>query len=344
MRGLLGLLAALLFCSACALPGGGAAPEGAGGAEALVHGVLEGLARRDPGPLARALDWDAICERAMAGLALDATARAEVRSSIEEEFPVAGRICACLGGGGAISLLHIRAANGTRCALVRAILDPGLEYWELSVDAAAGNPPRIVDIYDFRDAELLSEALRRSLRARQPDAGSEPSRDEASALLERLRAAERSGTGELRRAAVDLVRRFPDDPAHDLALGHAFQALGEHRAALARFDRLDATLGGDPYLDVHCGHIAFEARDLPVAKARYRRALSRDPSLQAAHWGLVLISLHERDFDATIGLLEGVERDFQLELADLEQVEHYREFVRSDAYRAWMERRRAAAR
>lgn len=162
-------------------------------------------------------------------------------------------------------------------------------------------------------------------------------------LMARLMLALHVESDEYLQAIEDFERAFPGDPALDLVSidGHFLRK--RHDQALATIDRLDRKLGGDPYLDDLRASLHLDRGALAPAKELARRALTREPGLLPAHWTLVTIALKEKDHRETARLLTVIEKDFEVELADLESVEEYRDFVKSPEYRRWRAARAAGA-
>ena len=67
--------------------------------------------------------------------------------------------------------------------------------------------------------------------------------------------------------------------------------------ALAMVDKLDAIVGGDPYLAAHRGEILFSLNRLPEARAAALVAHKADASLDAAYATLANVAVQQRDFD-----------------------------------------------
>ena len=137
--------------------------------------------------------------------------------------------------------------------------------------------------------------------------------------------------------ALDALRRaFPDDAGIDLMLIDGYFLKKRYDEAFAAVDRLERSLGGDPYLDALRANMLIEKGDLAAAQNAALRAASREPSLVEAQWALVSVSLSRKDFDETSRLLTRIENDFQVLLGDLKETPEYAGFVKSSAYRRWM--------
>jgi predicted negative regulator of RcsB-dependent stress response len=166
-------------------------------------------------------------------------------------------------------------------------------------------------------------------------------RKERVFLLARLNAASALGDEkQYRRAIEDYEAALPGDPSLDLVSidGHFLRK--QYDQALARVDRLDSRVK-DPYLEFMRGSILLEKGDREGAKRRFRAAIAGEPTLQPPYWAIIAVVMKEKDFKSTAELLTSVEKDAGVELADLEEVPEFAEFVKSKEYRAWKKRRQA---
>jgi len=137
-------------------------------------------------------------------------------------------------------------------------------------------------------------------------------------------------------AAIEELRKtYPNDAGIDLMLIDGFYLKKRYDDALTAVDRLDTSLGGDPYLDTLRANILVEKGDLDAAYRYASRGAGREPSLAAAQWSLVSISLARKNFDETARLLTHLRDDLHVQPGDLTTAPVYAEFVRSGAYRRW---------
>jgi predicted Zn-dependent protease len=145
-------------------------------------------------------------------------------------------------------------------------------------------------------------------------------------------------TGEYARAIAAFEEQFPDDPALELLSIDGYFLKGETDEALAAIDRLDARVGGDPYLDFMRGSMLLEAEQFDRARERAHAALEREPGLVDPHWLLVTVSLREKNFAETVRLFGTLESELGIEMEpDLMALEPiYADFLQSDEYRAWL--------
>ena len=66
------------------------------------------------------------------------------------------------------------------------------------------------------------------------------------------------------------------------------------------------------------------------------QALKAEPFL-AAHWVLVTLTLHNKDYDETLRLLKQIDKGFQMQWNDLATQPDYAGFVASPQYQQWRE-------
>lgn len=174
-------------------------------------------------------------------------------------------------------------------------------------------------------------------------------RENKSMMMERLMAASKlrgQRPQEYRAAMSDFRRLFPHDACLDLVcLDQLFEA-GEYADARRSIDRIEAFTGSDAHLDTIRGkmyRLQGGSANLAAAQKEYDKAIALEPTLHEPYWGLVTLSLQSKDFDRTVELLNRIQRELHVRIADLEQLPAYAEFVKSDAYRKWKAARSAKA-
>ncbi|HSN93098.1 MAG TPA: hypothetical protein VLS93_17840 [Anaeromyxobacteraceae bacterium] len=163
-------------------------------------------------------------------------------------------------------------------------------------------------------------------------------------LLPRFAAAAALGDDkQYRRAIEDYEKALPDDPSLDLVSvdGHVLRK--QYDRALARVDSLDSRVK-DPYLQFLRGSILLQKGDRDGAKQRFHMAIAGEPGLPAPYWALIELSMQDKDFRSTAELLTAIERNGGVQLANLEDVPAYADFVKSKEYGPWKARRAKKAR
>src|SRR5690606_10604947 len=109
---------------------------------------------------------------------------------------------------------------------------------------------------------------------------------------------------------------------------------GEPERALEAVDRIEAGVLPDPYLDVIRANVLGATGEWGDARVAAKRAIEREPDLEAAHWPALVGSLAEKDFADTSRLLRTMHEKFGTEI-DPASLPIYEEFVRSPEYRAY---------
>jgi hypothetical protein len=163
---------------------------------------------------------------------------------------------------------------------------------------------------------------------------------EKAFLLIRLMAAQAVGEEAYQEAMDDIAREHPGDPCMDLIRIDALLLKKKFDDARAAVDRLDQALGGDPYLDVFRCNISLESGQLEQAREAAQRAVKALPDQQLPHWCLVTVSLRQKDHEETARLLTDLEDRFKLQMDNLENNKDYQDFVRSPAYKKWLNRKK----
>lgn len=164
-------------------------------------------------------------------------------------------------------------------------------------------------------------------------------RRDKTLLVLRLQAALQVGEEEYR-AAIDAFRRFhPKDPCVDIISIDKHILTQRYDQALVCIDRLDAAVGGDPYLNVLRAGVNLGQKKFQAARELANKAIAAEETLVSAYWALVTISLAEKDFDETSRLLNTLEEKFKVKLRDLNQVPEYAEYVKSPQYQEWLKSR-----
>jgi tetratricopeptide (TPR) repeat protein len=256
----------------------------------------------------------------------------------------------------------------------------GVNYYDLTFSRDATGRLRINDIHLALSGEFLSDTLRRAwlpivakaagvtlkdrdaayikhlndLQKMVAEAGQERYAEALSIfrglppvlqadrniLLIRLQAAQRVGDEEYSLAVADLERLSPRDSCVDLLTIDGHLLRGHYAAALAAVERLEESIGGDPYLHVLRAGIHYQAGDLPAAESAARQAIAGEPTLEDAYWQVATFSLDTKKFDTTVEMLDLLQTRFGIELEDLTKVPEYADFVKSPQYRKWAQTRK----
>ena len=138
-------------------------------------------------------------------------------------------------------------------------------------------------------------------------------------------------------AAIDAFRAaHPDEACVDLIAIDSFVAKKQYDAALEAIERLDKSIGGDPYLHLLRAKLYLAANKFEEADREANEAINGDSTLTKAWWVRVDVSLQARRFDRTAEVLTAIHKDLGVELADLTTLPEYAEFVKSPEYKKWL--------
>ena len=160
--------------------------------------------------------------------------------------------------------------------------------------------------------------------------------------MQRLQIAENLGPTELKVAAGDFFRMFPDDLAI-LSLLSPSLGWGDYDLALAVAEDLRRVVGAGAALHDLRARILTARGDLKGGKEAARAALLEEPTLRAAYDTLLEISLAESDFEETGRLLSHIEKTYGQSHTGLETSPRFSHFVKSEAYRRWRQSRSPAS-
>ena len=156
-------------------------------------------------------------------------------------------------------------------------------------------------------------------------------------LLNRLRAAQSSDEKEYSDVLEDFRQLFPKDPCLDLLLIDYYTLKKDFPQAMESIDRLEKTVGGDPYLDVLRAGISDAKGELTEAKKFADHAMQEEPTLVPAYFTAVSISMKAGKFEETLGLLKALDQKFKMQFNDLKAVPEYAGFVKSPQYPQWLD-------
>jgi len=164
-------------------------------------------------------------------------------------------------------------------------------------------------------------------------------REKAFFFVRLQAAASLEDTDEYKQVLSDMEKLFPGDPALDLHCIDGLVLNKQWEAAIARIDRLEVKLDGDPYTDVMRGDTYMGWEKFDQAKSSYKTAVTREPSLGAAHRRLLMVALGEGDWDEAVRILIKLEKELHESLGDLERDPDYADFIKTDAYAKWKKAR-----
>jgi hypothetical protein len=208
--------------------------------------------------------------------------------------------------------------------------------------------PKIVDGSNGLEREFFNHAeklrvLERAMRERRFSEAAatfeslpEAMRHDRALQLMYVKASAELGEEKFVPALAELRKRYPEYPSVDLISIDWYVFKKDYPPALPAIDRLDSALGGDAHLKILKAGIYVEQKELVAARKLADAAIAEEPTLLEAHWALVSISLAKKDFRETASHLTRIADTFEIEFADLTEIEEYAEFVKSPEYAEWV--------
>ena len=161
-------------------------------------------------------------------------------------------------------------------------------------------------------------------------------KNDKSTQVLRLQVAVKLGEAEAMTAFEEFRKAYPNDACLDLVSVDPLLGVKRFAEARAAVDRLDKTLGGDPYLDHLRGNLHHVAGEKAKAQECWQRCISRDKTLDDPYWALIEAALAEKDHAAVAKWLTAVEKDAGESIGELEGVEFYADFAKSPEGKKWM--------
>jgi len=160
-----------------------------------------------------------------------------------------------------------------------------------------------------------------------------------SVLILRFASAQVTNEGEYLTAIDDFRTAYPHDALLDMISVDALLQRKKYDQALECIERLDRSVGGDPYLKVTRARILGLQGKMPAAHIMGQRAVSQEPSLINGYYLLLDLSLKTREFDETVRLLKSLTSKFGIQFSDFSQAPEFAEFVKSPQYQSWLQSR-----
>lgn len=157
-------------------------------------------------------------------------------------------------------------------------------------------------------------------------------------MLLRIQAAAQVDMDLYWQAIQDFEATHPDDPAVDLMLIDAHMFRGQYDESVAAIDRLDAEVGGDPYLEMVKAGVLLEKGDAEEALRTALEARSKEPDLEDLHWMVLTAALTADRHQEAADQMTLLEEEFGVEFDAVGQEPLYESFLRSPEGQAWLSR------
>lgn len=321
--------------------------------------------------LTESVDVEAMADRVWKGMQLTDANRKSFLTHLPDKIGAFWRaVCVAIKPNGSFRLLHIRQADGQWVAMFRLLAAGGVNYDDIILTSGRNGAVRVADIYLYASGEAVSDMFGRSdtdlvaegterqersraihqivkisdhLKAKEFqqamavfDKIPEKFRNDKAVLVMRIMAASHVSNEEHTKAIEEFHVAFPGDPAGDLLSIDWYFLDKQYKDALDAIDRVEKSIGGDPYLNVMRAEVFLAEGDLDQAASAAARAVKDDPTMIQGYWTTVTIALRRQDFQTVSQTLTLIENRFKMQLGDPRQVPLYAEFVKSPEYAAWM--------
>ena len=155
-------------------------------------------------------------------------------------------------------------------------------------------------------------------------------------LLLRTQAAQAAGEKEYLATLEEFRSLFPNDACLDLQLIDYYTLTKKPEEALKCIDRLDRSVGGDPYLNYMRASLATERGDRAEARRLGELVVKEEPSFKQAYFFLLGLSLQDKQHIETLTQLKRLHEKQGVTFKDLSTVKEYADFVKSAQYKEWL--------
>ena len=136
---------------------------------------------------------------------------------------------------------------------------------------------------------------------------------------------------------MECERFHPNDACIDMLSIDSFVSKKEYDKAFECIERLDNSVGGDPYLNVMRANAKLIQQKNNEAKKYAELALEKEPDLFPGYQVLLNVSIADKNYDDTVSVLNALKENFEIEFEDFTQIEAYSDFVKSPQYKKWIE-------
>jgi hypothetical protein len=159
---------------------------------------------------------------------------------------------------------------------------------------------------------------------------------EKMVLLLRTQAAQEADQNVYLATLEEFRSLFPNDPCLDLQLIDYYTLTNKPDEVLKCVDRLDKSVGGDPYLNFMRASLAMERGDRADAKRLCELLVEQEPTFQPAYLLHIALSLKDDKDDETLLWLKKIHETLGTTFTDLTTVQDYARFVKSPQYKEWL--------
>lgn len=132
---------------------------------------------------------------------------------------------------------------------------------------------------------------------------------------------------------------FPNHPALRTYGIIAETLRGNYKEALVAMDKMEQSVGGDPFMNILRAAVWMESKDYDLAEKAYNSALVVPHAEESVYWGLVSLGLLRENYDETVTYLKKLEMllDVDFALDKLVASDPYKDFGKSKEFAKWKE-------
>ena len=105
---------------------------------------------------------------------------------------------------------------------------------------------------------------------------------------------------------------------------------GDYDAALEAIDHVDASVGGDPYLDLLRANVHLVQGHNDAAKPLLRKVIAFDPARPEAYFALADLALADKQWGEMVKLLEALEAEAGQDMSGVAGSPDFTEFMASE--------------
>jgi hypothetical protein len=161
-------------------------------------------------------------------------------------------------------------------------------------------------------------------------------------LLTRILAAVASGDeSEYRLSLKALHDKMGDDPTLSLILIDYYFYENDFVTAQKALDNLSEHIGGDASIDALKANIYLTSKDYARSIKYAQKAIEQEAEYEDSYWTLMNAGIFGKQYKTAVAAIEKLESDFGYEIIpeEIEKVEDYKAFSKSEAYTKWKEKR-----
>ena len=161
-------------------------------------------------------------------------------------------------------------------------------------------------------------------------------RSQKAIAMSRVLVASNVNEAEYMAAMSDFRQAFPNDACTEFMSIDFYILRKEFDKCLEAINRIDQTIGGDPYLNLKRVSPYVSLGKHPEARRAIDLVIQSEPTLAAPVYALADMGLTSGKFDIVLEALKILKDKHSIQFNDLRTVPGYAEFVKSPQYQDWL--------